>query len=71
MAILPVFTFYLPVITAPATIFLAIKYWNKTSGIMKRGRFRIVVALMIALMEIVGIVLFVYILINHSPMFKK
>jgi hypothetical protein len=71
MAILPVFTFYLPVITAPTTIFLAIKYWNKTSGIIKRGRLRIVLALLIALMEIVGIVLIVYLLINHTSMFKQ
>lgn len=71
MAILPAFTFYLPVITAPATIFLGIKYWNKTSSIIKRGRFRIVLGLLIALMEIIGIVLFVYILINHTPIFKQ
>jgi hypothetical protein len=71
MAILPVFTFYLPVITAPATIFLAIKYWNKTSGIIKRGRLRILLALLVALMEIIGIIFIVYLLINHTPMFKQ
>lgn len=71
IAILPTLTFYLPVITAPATIFLAIKYWNKTSGIIKRGRFRIVLALLIALLEIIGIVLILYLLINHTSIFKR
>jgi len=48
--------------TAPAAIFVAIRYWNAPQSIVGRSRIRFVIAILIALLEIAGwIILFIYI----------
>ena len=60
LAILPLIIFYLTIITAPITVFIVFKYWKKPSSIIQRSKARFVVAMIIALAQIVGWVFFIY-----------
>ena len=54
LAILPVLIFYLTIVTAPMTLFVAIRYWNAPQSIVRRTRFRFILAIIIALLQIAG-----------------
>ena len=54
LAILPVLIFYLTIVTAPMTLFVAIRYWNAPQSIVRRTRFRFILAIVIALLQIGG-----------------
>jgi len=49
--------FYPSIFTAPVIIYLAIRYWKKPSSLIPRGKWRFVLALMVAIVE-VGVVAF-------------
>lgn len=44
--------FYPSIFTAPVIIYLAIRYWKKPSSIIPRGKWRFVVALLVAILEL-------------------
>jgi hypothetical protein len=54
LAIFPILIVYLTLITAPMTLFIAIRYWNKPASMVRRTRFRLVLAIGIALLQIAG-----------------
>jgi len=54
LAIYPMFMWFVTCLTAPATIFLAIRYWNKTTSVIPRSKFRYVLAISIALLQMAG-----------------
>jgi hypothetical protein len=56
VAIWPAFLFYPALLTGPAVIFLAIRYWNAPSSIVPRTKWRFVAAILIALAELAFIV---------------
>jgi len=60
LAIYPVIFYPLMVITAPAALFVAIRYWNAPSSILPRTKIRFVIAIIAALVEIAGIALLIY-----------
>lgn len=66
LAIFPIFTVYFPILTAPATIFLVIRYWKKPSGIIKRNKFRMILALLIAGLQIAGLSILGYIIFTRN-----
>ena len=66
LAILPIFTFWGPVFTAPATLFIVFRYWNKPRSILGRTRIRLVIAGLLALLEIFAIVSFIIFLITEA-----
>lgn len=55
LATLPVVTVYLPVITAPASIFFSIKYWKNPGSILPRTKVRFVFAILLSLIQILFI----------------
>jgi hypothetical protein len=54
LAILPMLFFPVTVVTAPMALFLAIRYWRRPGSILPRRRIRFVLAILIALGQIVG-----------------
>lgn len=53
LATFPVLLFFYPsIFSAPAVIYLAIRYWKKPSSIVPRGKWRFVVALIFVLFEL-------------------
>jgi len=54
LAVYPMLIFYLTIITAPMTLFVAIRYWKSPPGILRRTKFRFVLAIIIATLQITG-----------------
>jgi hypothetical protein len=54
LAVLPIFVWPLTLITAPVAVFCVFRFWNKPSGIIRKSRFRMILALIVALMQIAG-----------------
>lgn len=67
LAILPLLIFYFTLITAPMTLFIAIRYWNAPRSILRRTKIRFIIAILIALLEIGGwAVLFIFWSTRHG-----
>ncbi len=54
MSLAPMLVFYFTIFTAPATLYVAIRYWKKPLSILRRSRFRFVLAIILALLQIGG-----------------
>ena len=54
------FFFYFWIFTAPATIFLSIKYWKRPSSIVPRTKIRFVLAIAIALLQLAVLSFVIY-----------
>ena len=54
VAVLPMLIFYLTVITAPITIYLTFRYWKTPTSILHRGKWRFVLAVIVASLQIAG-----------------
>ena len=54
LAIFPMILFWLTCLTAPATLFVAIRYWKAPSSVIPRGKFRMILAMVIASLQILG-----------------
>ena len=54
LAIYPMLIFYFTVITAPMTLFVALRYWKAPLSVVRRSRFRFVIAIIVALLQIAG-----------------
>ena len=46
--------FWFTVFTAPAAIFVALRYWKAPSSLLQRSKIRFVVALLIAGLQVAG-----------------
>jgi len=67
LAIYPLLIFYFTLITAPATLFIAIRFWKSPISLVRRSKIRFVVAIILALLQIAGwIALFIAIGTRHS-----
>ena len=55
LAIVPLLIFYFTIFTAPAALFIAIRYWNAPPSIVGRlgTRVRLIIAIVAATLEIV------------------
>jgi hypothetical protein len=58
LAFWPMLFFFITLVTAPAVIFVVIRYWRHTKSIVPRSRFRHVLAFLLAGGQICGWVLF-------------
>lgn len=66
LAILPLLIFYFTIITAPMTLYVAIRYWKAPQSILRRTKIRFIIAIFIALLEIGGwAALFIYFSTRH------
>ena len=54
MAILPMLFFFVTIVTAPIAIYIALRHWKMPGSILPRSRVRFVLAIVIALAQIVG-----------------
>jgi len=46
--------FYVSILTAPIALFVAIRYWNAPSSIIRRSKFRFILAIAIATLQLIG-----------------
>ena len=58
LAFLPMFFFFITPITAPAAVYVTLRYWNAPLSVLPRIRYRFVLSLMIAIAQIAGWVFF-------------
>ena len=54
LSIWPVFTFWMPVVTAPAGLFVAIRHWRTTMSVLPRSRVRLWLAVILSTIQIVA-----------------
>jgi hypothetical protein len=67
IAILPLIIFYFTLVTAPAALYIAIRYWNAPRSLLRRTRIRFIMAIVIALLEIGGwAILFIFLATRHG-----
>ena len=59
-AVVPILVWPMTLFTAPAVIFLVIKYWNRPLSVLPRTRVRLIFALLIALAQVFGWILLGY-----------
>jgi hypothetical protein len=50
----PMLIFYLTIVTAPIAIYLSIRYWNAPGSLVRRSKWRFMVALVLASAQLVG-----------------
>ena len=65
LSILPLIIFYFTLFTAPITIYIAIRYWNAPTSILHRGKWRMVLAIVLASSQILGWSVLGYFLISR------
>ena len=67
LALVPVLIFYLTLITAPMSLFVAIRYWKSPRSLVRRSNVRFILAIIIALLQIGGwATFFILLATNHS-----
>ena len=67
LALLPLLIFYLTIFTAPATLYVVIRHWRSPGSIVRRGRWRMVLAGLIALLELGGWVTGIIVFMHLKP----
>lgn len=58
LAFWPMLTIFATMITAPAVIYVVLRYWKVSAGILPRTRFRFILAMLLAIGQIFGWVVF-------------
>ena len=59
LAVLPMLIFYLTIITAPIAIVLGIRHWKTPGSLVRRSRWRFVVAIGLGAIQLVGMALLI------------
>lgn len=54
LALFPILIFYFTIITAPMVVYVVIRYWKSPPGLTQSSRWRFVVAIILALLQIGG-----------------
>jgi hypothetical protein len=54
LAILPLLIFYLTIITAPISIYVAIRYWKAPTSILPRTKIRFILAIVFSGLQLAG-----------------
>ena len=63
MAALPLLIFYIAFLTGPVAVFLAIRYWRRPSSLVPRNKWRLVVALVLGILETIGLFAFIILIV--------
>jgi hypothetical protein len=66
LAIAPMIIPYLTFISAPVSLFIAIRYWNAPRSIVHRTRVRLVFAIIISSLQIIGWILVIYFIVQAA-----
>jgi hypothetical protein len=64
LALAPMLIFYFTILTAPATIYVVIRYAKAQGSIVGRSKWRMVVAFIIAVLQIVGWIFVIYFIVH-------
>jgi hypothetical protein len=67
LAVVPIITFYFTLITAPAAIVVAVRYWKAPGSLVAGTKVRLVLAILIALPQILGWGMLFYYLARGLP----
>ena len=54
LSVLPLLLFFVTLITAPLSIFIAVRFWKKPGSILPRTKIRFVLAIMFSLLQLAG-----------------
>jgi hypothetical protein len=54
VAIVPLLIFYFTIITAPIALYIALRYWNAPRSLIHRTKIRLILAIVLATLQIVG-----------------
>ena len=65
VAVFPIIAWPFTLVSAPIALYLAIRYWNAPTSIVRRSKWRAVLAIVIALLQIAGWVA-VFVAISHG-----
>jgi hypothetical protein len=65
LAIYPLLIFYFTIVTAPMSLFIAFRFWNAPRSIVHRTKARLVLAISIATLELVGWAVGIYFVSTH------
>lgn len=65
LALLPILFFYVTFMTAPAALYLAIKHWNTPRSIVHGTRVRLVLAMILSTLQIVGWIVGIYFFVTR------
>jgi len=60
LAVFPLLIFWLTIVTAPMALYLGIRYWNAPSSIIPRTKVRLLLAVLLASLQIVGWIILIY-----------
>jgi hypothetical protein len=67
LAVYPLLIFYFTLVTAPMTLFVAIRFWRSPLSIVRPGKIRFVAAIILALLQIAGwVMIFIALANRHS-----
>jgi hypothetical protein len=66
LALAPMLIFYFTILTAPATIYIVLRHGKAEGSIVGRSKWRMVVAFIIALLQIAGWVYVIYYFMGHT-----
>jgi len=67
LAVIPMLLFYFTIITAPMTLFVAIRYWKAPRSLVQHSSARFLLAIILALLQIAGWgAFFIYLATRHS-----
>jgi hypothetical protein len=58
LAVYPLLIFYFTLVTAPMSLFIAIRHWKSPPSLVRRSRIRFVIAGILAILQIAGWVVF-------------
>lgn len=67
LAIYPAFLFYFTLLTSPVVIYLSVRYWRSPLSLVQPGRWRFVVAVTIALLQLLGWGSLVFVVLQYRP----
>jgi hypothetical protein len=65
LAVYPLLIFYFTIVTAPMALYLAIRHWSTPTSIIHRTKVRFVVAITLAILEIIGWGVLIVVLVKH------
>lgn len=66
LSLLPLLIFYFTIITAPMSLFIAIRYWNAPRSLVHRTKIRFIFAVLFSSLQIVGWAIGIYLLVNNK-----
>jgi hypothetical protein len=69
--LLLLFTAYFTFMTAPAGLYLVIRYWNKQETVIPRSKARFIIAGILGFVEIAGWIVLIYFMVTKFPEFMK